>query len=75
LAAKGLQRVDSETTGLYIDIQTAVNAEEEFTAYNRGWGYGPGWRGGDGDSTTTYGSTFEVFLEILQNRVKEPVMR
>jgi hypothetical protein len=46
LATKGLQKADSDTADLYIDIQTAVGTEKQFTSYNTGWGYGPGWGGG-----------------------------
>jgi Domain of unknown function (DUF4136) len=46
LATKGLQKTDSDTADLYIDIQTAVGTEKQFTSYNTGWGYGPGWGSG-----------------------------
>jgi hypothetical protein len=46
LATKGLQKTDSDTGDLYIDIQTAIGTEKQFTSYNTGWGYGPGWGGG-----------------------------
>jgi hypothetical protein len=65
LATKGLQKVDSDTADLYIDIQTAVGTEKQFTSYNTGWGYGPGWRGGYGGSTTTYGSTSTIYVGQL----------
>jgi hypothetical protein len=65
LATKGLQKVDSDTADLYIDIQTAVGTERQFTSYNTGWGYGPGWRGGYGASTTTYGSTSTIYVGQL----------
>jgi hypothetical protein len=69
LATKGLQKVDSDTADLYIDIQTAVGTEKQFTSYNTGWGYGPGWgRGwygyGGGMSTTT-GSTTTIYVGQL----------
>jgi hypothetical protein len=31
---------------LYIDIQTAIGREKQFTSCNTGWGYGPGSGGG-----------------------------
>jgi hypothetical protein len=46
LAQKGLTRVDSETADLFIGYQTAIGQEKEFTSFNSGWGYGPGWYGG-----------------------------
>ena len=46
LATKGLQKVlILDAADLYLDIQTAVGTEKQFTSYNTGWGYGPGWRG------------------------------
>jgi hypothetical protein len=75
LATKGLQKVDSDTADLYIDIQTAVNTEKQFTSYNTGWGYGPGWGGGwygygygyrgGMTSTTTTASTSTIYIGQL----------
>jgi len=45
LAAKGLTKTDSDNADLYIGYQTALGQEKEFTSYNTGWGYGPGWGG------------------------------
>jgi len=82
LAKRGLQKTDSDTADLYIDIQTAVGTEKEFTSYNTGWGYGPGWRGGwyGGGSTTTYGSTSTIYvgqlgLDMYDSAKKELVWR
>jgi hypothetical protein len=36
LATKGLQKVDSDAADLYLDIQTAVGTEKQFTSYNTG---------------------------------------
>jgi hypothetical protein len=84
LATKSLQKVDSDTADLYIDIQTAVGTEKQFTSYNSGWGYGPGWgRGwygyGGGMSTTT-GSTTTIYvgqlgLDMYDSAKKELVWR
>jgi hypothetical protein len=71
LAQKGLQKTDSGSADLYIDIQTAVGTEKQFTAYNTGWGYGPGWRGGYGygygygGSTSTYGTSSTIYVGYL----------
>jgi hypothetical protein len=43
LAKKGLQKTDSDSADLYIAYQTAIGTEKQFTSYNTGWGYGPGW--------------------------------
>jgi hypothetical protein len=86
LATKGLQKTDSDTADLYIDIQTAVGTEKQFTSYNTGWGYGPGWGGGwygyrgGMTSTTTYGSTSTIYvgqlgLDMYDSAKKELVWR
>src|SRR5215813_847611 len=46
LATKGLTRTDSDSADLYLGYQTAIGQEKEFTSFNTGWGYGPGWGGG-----------------------------
>jgi hypothetical protein len=84
LATKGLQKVDSDTADLYIDIQTAVGTEKQFTSYNTGWGYGPGWGGGwyggGMTSTTTTGSTTTIYvgqlgIDMYDSAKKELVWR
>ena len=68
LSKKGLVRSDADTADLYIGYQAAVDQEKEFTSYNTGWGYGPGygggWYGGGGMSTTT-GSTSTIYVGQL----------
>jgi Domain of unknown function (DUF4136) len=88
LATKGLQKTDSDTADLYIDIQTAVSTEKQFTSYNTGWGYGAGWGagwygygyGGGMASTTTYASTSTIYvgqlaLDMYDSSKKELVWR
>jgi hypothetical protein len=53
LAKKGLTKADSDDADLYLSYQAALNQEKQYTSYNNGWGYGPGWRGYTGSSTTT----------------------
>lgn len=70
LATKGLTRTDADTADLYIGYQTAVGTEKQYTSYNTGWDYGPGWGRGwygyGGMSTgTTYGSTSTVYIGQL----------
>ena len=70
LARKGFQKTDQDSADLYIDYQTAINAEQEYTSYNTGWGYGPGWGPGwygygGAATTTTYGSTSTVYIGQL----------
>jgi hypothetical protein len=86
LATKGLQKVDSDTADLYVDIQTAIGTEKQFTSYNTGWGYGPGWGrswygyGGGMTSMTTTGSTSTIYvgqlgLDMYDSAKKELVWR
>jgi hypothetical protein len=86
LAAKGLQKTDSDAADLYIDIQTAIATEKQFTSYNTSWGYGPGWGGGwygyggGMASTTTTGSTSTIYvgqlgLDMYDSAKKELVWR
>jgi hypothetical protein len=70
LAAKGLTKTDADDADLYIGYQTAVGTEKQYTSYNTGWGYGPGWgnrwyRPGGAMTTTTYGSTTTVYVGQL----------
>ena len=46
LAAKGLVKSDLDTADLYVGYQAAVSTEKEYTSFDSGWGYGPGWYGG-----------------------------
>jgi len=65
LAAKGLTKVTTDTADLLIGYQAAVGTEKEYTSYDTGWGYGPGWYGGgwygsSGGMTTGQTSTIYV---------------
>ncbi len=68
LAAKGLRKADSDNADLYIGYQAAVSQEKEFTSYSSDWGYGPGWGrgwyGGMGTTTTT-GQTATIYVGQL----------
>lgn len=62
LATKGLSKVDSDDANLFVGYQTAVGTEKQFTSFDSGWGYGPGWYGrgwygGGGGMTTGQTST------------------
>jgi Domain of unknown function (DUF4136) len=67
LSTKGLTKTDSDSADLYIGFQTAIGTEKQFTAFNSGWNYGPGWGsawygyGGGMSTSTTYGSTSTVY--------------
>jgi hypothetical protein len=79
LATKGLTKTDSDSADLYLGYQTAIGTEKQFTSYNTGWGYGPGWGGwwygygGGMSSSTTYGSTSTVYIGQLDLSLYDPV--
>ncbi|MGC1298685.1 MAG: DUF4136 domain-containing protein, partial [Alloacidobacterium sp.] len=45
LTAKGLSKVEGDDANLFVGYQAVVGAEKQFTSYDTGWGYGPGWYG------------------------------
>lgn len=57
LAKKGLTKSESDEADLFIGYQANIDKEKQFTSYNTGWGYGPGWYGagwyGAGGGMTT----------------------
>lgn len=62
LTAKGLSKVEGDDANLFVGYQAVVGAEKQFTSYDTGWGYGPGWYGrgwygGGGGMTTGQTST------------------
>ena len=68
LAKKGLTKSESDTADLYIGYQAAVNTEKEYTSFDSGWGYGPGWYGGGwygGGGGITTGSTSTIYVGQL----------
>lgn len=84
LAKKGLKKTDSDTADLLIGYQTAIGTEKQFTSYNTGWGYGPGWYGGGWyggmTTTTTTGSTSTIYigqlvLDMYDSAAKDLVWR
>jgi hypothetical protein len=68
LAKKGLTESKTDEADLFIGYQAATDKEKQFTAYNTGWGYGPGWYGagwyGAGGGMTT-GSTSTIVVGQL----------
>jgi hypothetical protein len=68
LALKGLTSTESDTADLYIGYQGAVSQEKEFTSFDTGWGYGPGWYGGGwygGGGGMTTGQTSTIYIGQL----------
>jgi len=69
LATKGLTKSESDTADLFIGYQAAIGKEKEYTSFDSGWGYGPGygragWYGGGGGGITT-GTTSTIYVGQL----------
>jgi hypothetical protein len=83
LAKKGLTKSEQETADLYVGYQAAVDTEKEYTSYDTGWGYGPGyygggWYGGGGGMTTGQTSTIyvgQLALDVYASSAKSLVWR
>jgi Domain of unknown function (DUF4136) len=68
LATKGLTRSDGDTADLYIGYQAGIGQEKEYTSFDTGWGYGPGWYGGGwygGGGGMTSGQTTTIYIGQL----------
>jgi Domain of unknown function (DUF4136) len=68
LVKKGLTKTDAETADLYIGYQAGVGKEKEYTSFDTGWGYGPGWYGGGwygGGGGMTTGTTTTIYVGQL----------
>ena len=79
LAKKGLTKVDGDDANLYIGYQAAVGTEKQFTSFNSGWGYGPGWYGGGwyggGGMSTTTGQTSTIYIGQLAVDMYDPAAK
>src|SRR5436190_6044653 len=82
LAKKGLSKTDADSADLYIGYQAAVGQEKQYTSFDTGWGYGPGWGGGwygggGGMSTTTSTTihTGQLGLDMYDPTEKQLVWR
>jgi hypothetical protein len=68
LATKGLTKVEGEDADLFVGYQAAIGTEKQFTSYDTGWGYGPGWYGGGwygGGGGMTTGQTSTIYTGQL----------
>jgi hypothetical protein len=76
LAMKGLKRTDADTADLYVGYQSAINTEKQYTSFDTGWGYGPGWYGGGwyggGGINTTTGQTSTIYVGQLAVDMYQP---
>ena len=68
LAKKGLTRTEGDAD-LYVGYQVAIGQEKQYTSYDTGWGYGPGWGGagwyGGGGGGMTTGTTSTIYVGQL----------
>src|SRR5688572_18297224 len=83
-AKKGLTKSESDTADLYIGYQAAISQEKEYTSYDSGWGYGPGWygggwysHGGGGMSTGTTSTIYvgQIALDVYAPAEKKLIWR
>jgi len=68
LAKKGLLKTTNDNADLFVGNQVGISTEKQFTSYDTGWGYGPGWYGGGwygGGGGTTTGSTSTIYIGQL----------
>jgi hypothetical protein len=84
LATKGLTKSESDTADLYVGYQAGVTTEKEYTSFDTGWGYGPGWYGGGwyghGGGGMTTGTTSTIYigqlaLDMYSSKAKQLVWR
>ena len=79
LAKKGLTKSDADTADLYIGYQAGVGTEKQYTSFDSGWGYGPGWghgwygAGGGGMTTGTTSTIYvgQLALDMYQASAKD----
>jgi hypothetical protein len=82
LATKGLSPTENDKADLYVGYQVSLGQEKQFTSYDTGWGYGPGWGGGwyggGGGMTTTTSTTIhtgQLGLDMYNPTEKQLVWR
>ncbi len=69
LAKKGLAKTEDANADLFIGYQAGISKEKEYTSFDTGWGYGPGWYGGGwygaGGGGMSSGSTSTIYIGQL----------
>jgi hypothetical protein len=68
LSKKGLMRSEDDKADLYVGYQAGVGQEKQYTSFDTGWGYGPGWHGGGwygGGGGMTTGTTSTIYIGQL----------
>ncbi len=75
LAKKGLTKTDADNADLYIAYQTAIGSQQQWNAYNTGWGYGPRWGGGMATATSETIYTGQLDLDMYDSANKRLVWK
>src|SRR4030095_15541658 len=68
LAKKGLTKTDADSANLYVGYQAGIDTEKQYSSFDSGWGYGPGWYGGGwygGGGGMTTGQTSTIYVGQL----------
>lgn len=65
LSKKGLTESVGDGADLLVSYQVAIKQEKEFTSFNPGWPYGPGWGPGWGAPPIRSGTTFTFSVGTL----------
>ena len=69
LGKKGLTKTDADTADLYVGYQAAVSTEKQYTSFDTGYGYGPGWYGGGwyggGGMSTSTTTSSTIYIGTL----------
>lgn len=67
LVKKGLTKTESDTADLYLGYQAGVGQEKQYTSFDTGYPYGPGWGGGwyGGGGGMTTGTTTTIYIGQL----------
>ena len=77
MSKRGLTRTDGETADLFIAYQAAIGQEKQYTSFDTGWGYGPGWYGryGAGMGGMTTGQTSTIYVGQVSLDMYDPAQK
>ena len=67
LVKKGLTKTEADTADLYLGYQAGVGTEKQYTSFDTGYPYGPGWGGGwyGGGGGMSSGTTTTIYIGQL----------
>jgi hypothetical protein len=77
MTTKGLTKTDADTADLFIAYQAAIGQEKQYTSFNSGWGYGPGWYGAYGGmgGGMTSGETSTIYVGQVTLDMYDPALK